>query len=31
VEGMKAELALVAHDPNSVFFYSFVQARAQVD
>jgi ubiquinone/menaquinone biosynthesis C-methylase UbiE len=31
VEGMKRELAQVAHDPNSVFFYSFVQARAQVD
>jgi ubiquinone/menaquinone biosynthesis C-methylase UbiE len=31
IEGMKRELALVAHDPNSVFFYSFVQARAQVD
>jgi ubiquinone/menaquinone biosynthesis C-methylase UbiE len=30
VEGMKRELAQVAHDPNSVFFYSFVQARAQV-
>ncbi len=31
VEGMKRELAHVAHDPNSVFFYSFVQARARVD
>jgi hypothetical protein len=31
IEGMKRELAQVAHDPNSVFFYSFVQARAQVD
>jgi len=31
VEGMKRELAQVAHDPNAVFFYSFVQARAQVD
>ena len=30
VEGMKAELRRVAHDPNSVFFYSFVQARARV-
>jgi ubiquinone/menaquinone biosynthesis C-methylase UbiE len=28
VEGMKSELAAVAHDPNSVFFYAFVQARA---
>jgi len=31
VEGMKRELAEVAHDPNAVFFYSFVQARAQCD
>lgn len=30
VEGMKEELARVAHDPNAVFFYSFVQARAKV-
>jgi len=30
VEGMRAELQQVAHDPNSVFFYSFVQARAKV-
>lgn len=30
VEGMKAELARVGRDPNAVFFYSFVQARAQV-
>jgi ubiquinone/menaquinone biosynthesis C-methylase UbiE len=29
VEGMKEELAQVAHDPNAVFFYSFVQARAR--
>ena len=29
VEGMKKELDRVAHDPNSVFFYSFVQARAK--
>jgi len=28
VEGMKRELYDVAHDPNSVFFYAFVQARA---
>ena len=27
---MKQELREVAHDPNAVFFYSFVQARAQV-
>jgi ubiquinone/menaquinone biosynthesis C-methylase UbiE len=31
IEGMKRELAQVAHDPNAVFFYSFVQARAQCD
>jgi ubiquinone/menaquinone biosynthesis C-methylase UbiE len=30
VEGMQAELARVAHDPNAVFFYAFVQARAVV-
>ncbi len=30
VEGMKEELDRVAHDPNSVFFYSFIQARARV-
>jgi hypothetical protein len=29
VAGMKAELDRVAHDPNSVFFYAFVQARAR--
>lgn len=29
VKGMKKELARVARDPNSVFFYSFVQARAR--
>ncbi|HUR27005.1 MAG TPA: methyltransferase domain-containing protein [Planctomycetota bacterium] len=28
VSGMKQELQLVAHNPNSVFFYSFIQARA---
>ena len=31
VEGMKAELRAVGRDPNAVFFYSFVQARARVD
>ena len=31
VAGMKRELEQVAHDPNAVFFYSFVQARALVD
>ena len=30
VEGMKEELALVGRDPNAVFFYSFVHARARV-
>mgnify|MGYP000532149172 CR=1 FL=1 len=30
VDGMKEELATVGHDPNSVFFYAFVQARARV-
>ena len=30
VEGMKDELGRVAHDPNAVFFYSFVQARARI-
>lgn len=29
VEGMTAELARVGRDPNAVFFYSFVQARAR--
>jgi len=30
VDGMKEEMDRVAHDPDSVFFYSFVQARARV-
>ena len=30
VEGMKEELRLVAHNPNAVFFYCFIQARAVV-
>jgi ubiquinone/menaquinone biosynthesis C-methylase UbiE len=30
VECMKLELGRVTHDPNAVFFYSFVQARARV-
>jgi len=30
VEAMKRELADVGHDPDAVFFYSFVQARARV-
>lgn len=29
VDGMKTELRDVAHDPNAVFFYSFVTARAR--
>ena len=29
VDGMTRELALVARDPNSVFFYAFIQARAR--
>ena len=29
VEGMTQELREVAHNPNAVFFYAFVQARAQ--
>ena len=30
VEGMRRELKEASHNPNSVFFYSFVQARAKV-
>lgn len=30
VEGMQRELDRVAHDPDAVFWYSFVQARARV-
>lgn len=30
VAGMSTELEAVAHNPNAVFFYSFVQARARV-
>jgi SAM-dependent methyltransferase len=29
VDGMKRELERVSRDPNSVFFYSFIQARAR--
>ena len=29
VRGMQAELQRVAHDPDAVFWYSFVQARAR--
>ena len=29
VDGMTRELELVASDPNSVFFYAFIQARAR--
>tara|TARA_R110002126_G_scaffold66038_9_gene167980 strand:- start:18277 stop:19113 length:837 start_codon:yes stop_codon:yes gene_type:complete len=31
VSGMELELEAVAHDPDAVFLYSFVQARARVD
>lgn len=31
VAGMQVELQRVARDPDAVFFYSFVQARARVD
>ncbi len=30
VDGMKAEMTKVAHDPNAVFYFSFMQARACV-
>lgn len=30
VDGMEAELKTVAHDPNAVFYFSFMQARAFV-
>ncbi len=30
VDGMKSELKTVAHDPNAVFYFSFMQARARV-
>ena len=30
IEAMKAELKTVARDPDAVFYYSFVQARARV-
>jgi hypothetical protein len=29
VDGMTRELQRVARDPNAVFFYSFIQARAR--
>ena len=29
VEGMKKEMAVVANDPNAVFFFSFIQAKAR--
>jgi len=29
VDGMTRELELVSRDPNSVFFYAFIQARAR--
>ena len=30
VDGMRREMHQVQNDPNAVFFYSFVQARAMV-
>jgi hypothetical protein len=30
VEGMRSELQAVRNDPNAVFFFAFVQARALV-
>jgi hypothetical protein len=30
VDGMERELRAIENDPNAVFFYSFVQARARV-
>ena len=29
VDGMKEELSVVANDPNAVFFFSFIQAKAR--
>lgn len=29
VEGMKTEMSVVANDPNAVFFFSFIQAKAR--
>lgn len=29
VDGMKAEMRVVANDPNAVFFFSFIQAKAR--
>ena len=29
VDGMKKEMSAVANDPNAVFFFSFVQAKAK--
>ena len=31
VDGMKAEMKVVASDPNAVFFFSFIQAKAKND
>jgi hypothetical protein len=30
VDGMKREMEEVAHDPDTVFYYSFMHARARV-
>jgi ubiquinone/menaquinone biosynthesis C-methylase UbiE len=29
VDGMKSEMSVVANDPNAVFFFSFIQAKAR--
>ena len=29
VEGMKSEMSVVANDPNAVFYFSFIQAKAR--
>ena len=29
VDGMKKEMSVVANDPNAVFFFSFIQAKAK--
>jgi hypothetical protein len=29
VNGMKAEMKVVANDPNAVFYFSFIQAKAR--
>ena len=29
IDGMKKEMKVVANDPNAVFFFSFIQAKAR--